>query len=108
MQESNNVSSVKYEFALVPTVCPHCQESVTTCFDSKFNEEGRMSKTLTLTGGTDEKKSAKSDSDVMDDTVGVTAKDFDDFRAKVAAADTKLQAKIGAILEEIADIPSCA
>ena len=44
MQESYNVSStVEYEFAPVPTVCPHCHESVTTCLDSKFNEEGRMS-----------------------------------------------------------------
>ena len=62
-----------------------------------------------LTAGMgDEKKLAKEDGEVMADTVGITAKDFDDFRAKVAAADSKLQAKIDAILEDIADIPSCA
>ena len=37
----------------------------------------------------------------MADTVGVTAKDFDDFRAKVADADARLQAKIDAILQDI-------
>ena len=61
----------------------------------------------TLTVGADDKKLAKSDGEVSDDAVGITAKDFDDFQAKVAAADAKLQAKIDEILD-IVDIPSCA
>ena len=35
--------TIKYEFAPVPTVCPHCHASVTTYVDSKFNKEGWMS-----------------------------------------------------------------
>ena len=60
-----------------------------------------------LAAGTDDKKLAKTDAEVMPDTVGVTAQDFDDFRAKVADADSKLQAKIDEILQDIADL-GCA
>ena len=46
MQEAYNVSSVEYKFSPVPTICPHCHESVTTCVDSKFNERGRIDRTF--------------------------------------------------------------
>ena len=70
-------------------------------------------KTVTINGkelkaGDDGKKLAKVNADVADDRVGITAKDFDLFREKVVAANTKLQQKIDQVLNDIVAINPCA